>query len=137
MDKRLFFLVLVFFLVFSAFSFTAIKQTSLVSFIRAKEEGVPSAEKSIIIAWPLTVNSLNNSQSKVSVFIRNNKELPISNKAVRLLINFGTYSPQEVYTDKNGKAEFFVQSNVKGSVDVGAIVDNTIELKQKVNIKFD
>lgn len=137
MDKKLFFLVLVFFIIFSAFSFTAIKQMSFVSFIRAKEENLPSAEKSIIIAWPLTVNLLNNNQSKITVFIRNNKELPISNKLVKLVINFGTYNPQEVYTDKNGKAEFIVQSNTKGSVDVGAIVDNTIELKQKVTIKFD
>jgi hypothetical protein len=137
MDKKLLFLIILFFFVFSAFSFTALRQGSFSSFIRAKEGTVPSAEKSLILAWPVTVNLTTSNQSKITVFIRNNKEVPIANKSVQLNTSFGSVTPSIATTDKTGKAEFFLQSNSPGLAEITALVDNNIELKQKITIKFE
>jgi hypothetical protein len=137
MDKKLVFLISLFFVVFTVFSFTAVRYKFLVNFIRAKEEISPSPEKSLIIAWPVTVNLKNVKQSKITVFIRNIKESPVSNKLVELKTNFGNITPQQTYTDKFGKAEFIIESNNPGLAEIRAIVDNNIELQQKVNIKFE
>jgi hypothetical protein len=137
MDKKLLFLIFLFFFVFVSFSFTALRQGPFTSFIRAKEETTPSAEKSLIIAWPITINITSNQQSKITVFIRNNRELPIANKSVKLVTTLGNFSPSEAITDKTGKAEFILESNTPGLAEISALIDDSIEIKQKVSIKFE
>jgi hypothetical protein len=137
MDKKFFFLISLFFVAFALFSITAIRQSSLVTFIRAKEESTPSPEKSVLVAWPLTVNLSNDNQSKITVFVRSNKEIPVPNVAVRLITDFGTYSPEEAYTDKNGKVEFIIKSDTSGNANISAILNNTTRINQKVNVKFE
>jgi len=136
-DKKLSVLILIFFLVFSAFTLTALRQGPLRGFVRARSDITPSAEKSIILAWPLTVKLASSSQSKITVFVRNEKEVPIANKLVRLKTTLGTISPVEAETDKLGKVEFTLESTQPGLAEITAIIDNTTELKQKVNVKFE
>lgn len=137
MDKKLIGLVAVFFIVFSLFISVLVFQQPITKLTKAKEELLPSPTKSLIFAWPLSVPADGKSESTINVFIRNEKEAPISNKKVSLATTLGTIREKQPISDKQGKTEFKIVSETKGNAEIKAVVDNSVEIIQKVSVKFD
>lgn len=135
MDKKLTGLILVFFLTVSLFITLLIFNQPLLRLTRAKEEFLPSIEKSLIFAWPLTTKL--NTNVSINVFIRNEKGVPLPNKNVILSTTLGEIKPPSSITDKNGKANFTLTSSQTGLATISATVDNDYRLNQNVSIKFE
>ncbi|MFN4212908.1 MAG: Ig-like domain-containing protein [Microgenomates group bacterium] len=137
MDKKLTGLMLIFFLAFSLFTSFMIFNKPLSRLTRAKEEFIASADTSLVFAWPLTAKADNQSSVMVSIFVRNFNNIPLPNKKVSLTTNLGTVTEIQPITDKAGKATFKLNSNTPGIAQLTAVVDNQIQLKQKVSVKFE
>ena len=137
MDKKFLFLSFTFFLSFTLFISIMILNKPLSSLTRAKEELLPSAQTSLILAWPLTVIADGKTPVHINVFIRNNKNVPLSNKKVTVNSTLGQIREIQSTTDKNGKANFILTSNNTGLAEVDAVVDGNIKLNQKITIKFE
>ena len=126
----------IFVLSFVLFISVVVSQDQLTRFTKAKEEFLPSAETSIILAWPLTAKASNQSIIAINVFIRNHNNAPLPNKKVTLQSNLGQVKEAEVITDKAGKATFNLSSDSPGIAEVVATADG-VQVKQKVSIKFE
>jgi len=137
MDKRFLSLMMVFFLAFGLFMAMTVFSKQIATFTRAKEESVPSSETSLIFAWPLTSSVNSTTPVNINVFIRNANNQPLSSKKVVLNSTLGLLNPSEQTTDKSGKASFSLISSSAGLAEVSAIVENSIQLKQKISIKFE
>jgi len=137
MDKKLVILFFLFFLSFGIFTSVLIFNKPLTQLAKAKEEFVPSADKSKIIAYPLYLLAPNGTaESVVSVFINSMTDKPLSNKLVTVTSTLGTVKPQSATTDEKGKAEFHLSSTVAGVAQLTVTVDN-IKLNQAVSVKFE
>lgn len=136
MDKKLIFLLIVFFSFFSFFSLMLVSRRST-GFLTRAEANDPSAEKSLIIAWPLSVNLKEPTEVKITVFIMNKNQVPLANKKVTLTSNMGKFRENDLMTDKLGKAEFYLLNDSPGIANIEAIVNDNIPLKNKVSIKFE
>lgn len=136
MDKKLIALLFIFFLAFTVFTGSALFQREFSRIIRATESTVPDPTKSIIIAWPLTVPADGQSQSKINVFVRNDKDSGLLNKKVRLTTTLGEIVPTVSISNKNGMTEFLLKSNTPGVAEVEAIVDENFKISSKVSILF-
>lgn len=126
----------VFFLTFSIFAGVVLFSKPLTNLIRAKEDVVPSATNTLIVAWPLTVTADGVTASEISVFVRSETGKPISNRVVSLSSSIGTFKEPSATTNKEGKAAFTLTSLEKGVADVSATVDNT-PISQKISVKFE
>lgn len=135
MDKKLLSLVVVFILLFSAFTISVFFNKQLQTITRAKGFYTPSGQKSLIFAFPLEVKANGKDFSKISVFVRNEEGVPISNKRVSIQTNLGVIEPINDTTDKTGKAEFKITSSEEGIAVIKAEVEN-IPIQQQVSIKF-
>jgi hypothetical protein len=135
MDKKLSGLIFVFLLSASLFVSYVVFNQPLSRLIRAKEEFIPSKEKSLIFAWPL--NSSIGKPVTINVFLRNENGLPLVNKNITLSTTLGQITPQQASTDKSGKATFILTSSSPGIAEVSANAENTYILNQKVTIKFE
>ena len=135
MDKKLLSLVFIFVLLFGGFSVTVLLGNRLQRFTRAREFYTPSSKKSLIFAFPLQAKADGKDFSKITVFVRNEKGVPLAAKKVVLQSSLGTVKPETASTDKNGKVEFTIFSNQPGLAIVKAIVDN-IEIEKTVSVKF-
>lgn len=137
MDKKFLFLTLIFFLSFTLFTSMIILNKPLSKLTRAKEDLIPSPEKSIIFGWPLSAPADGITKVEINIFVRNLKNLPLSNKKVNVLSNLGEIKEIQPITDKNGKASFIITSSTPGLAEIKAKVDNQIELSQKLTVKFE
>jgi hypothetical protein len=137
MDKKFLFLSTTFVLSFMLFISMMVFNKPLSRLTRAKEEFLPSAQTSLILAWPLTVIADGKTPVNINVFIRNNKNVPLSNKRVTLNSTIGEIKEIQSVTDKAGKANFVLTSSNPGVAEVDAIVDNSVKLEQKITIKFE
>lgn len=136
MDKKLSALLILFVLIFSLFIIFLVFRKPIATFTRAKEELIPSSESSIIFAWPLTAKA-GSDKININVFVRNANNLPLFNKVVTLKTNLGFIETINQTTDKLGKANFTLTSQNPGIAEITAIIDNQIQLKQTVSIKFE
>lgn len=136
MDKKLSALLIFFVLIFSLFISYIIFREPIATFTRAKEELIPSSESSLIFAWPLTAKT-GLDKININVFVRNANNLPLSNKNVTLKTNLGFIERNSQTTDKSGKASFILTSQSPGIAEITATVDNQVQLKQTVSIKFE
>ncbi len=137
MDKKLVGLMLVFMLTFGLYTVITVFNKPLTRLTKAKEEFIPSSESSLIFAWPLTSKAEGKSTVQVNVFVRNATNVPLPNKKVVLTSTVGTVEPADVTTDKGGKATFSVSSTTSGIAELNAMIDNNIQLKQKITVKFE
>lgn len=137
MDKKLVGLMLLFMLTFGLYTAITVFNKPLTRLTKAKEEFIPSSESSLIFAWPLNSKSDGNSTAQINVFVRNANNIPLPNKKVALNSTLGTTNPTDVVTDKGGKATFSVSSDSPGLAEITAIIDNNIQIKQKVTVKFE
>lgn len=137
MDKKLLILVAVFLLIFINFIYITLKRSPFSTVIRASEEVNPSTEKSIIFAWPLVVKKGENKTIQITVFIKNNKGIPLANKKVTLITSLGQIKENDILTDKNGMAQFILENNQPGVAVIEAIVNDNLKLINKVSVKFE
>lgn len=131
-------LMLVFFLVFGVFVTTTLFNKQISNIARASTETDPSAQTSLIFAWPLTAKVGN--KVEVNVFIRNANNLPLDKKPVKLVTNLGLVNGTSESTsesDKTGKVNFTLSSDTVGTAELTAFVNNNIQLIQKVSVKFE
>ncbi len=135
MDKKFTSLLAVFFLTFSVFFSVIVFNKPLSRLIQASKELTPSPTNSIILAYPLTVPADGTTQSTVTVFLRNEKNLPVGNKPVSIVSSVGQIKEGTLTTDKDGKAEFHINSTIQGVADINASSGN-INLSQKISVKF-
>lgn len=137
MDKKLVGLLTIFFLLFGLFTTVLIFERPLIRFTKAKDELIPSPEKSIVFAWPLKLSADGRSTSQITVFVRNRDGGALSNKKVTISTNLGLLNSPSAVTNKNGKVEFTLSSTSAGVAEISASVDDSTQLTQKVSIKFD
>ena len=137
MDKKLAGLISFFFLTFFVFISVLVFGKPLSRFTRAAEDYQPSAEKSLIFAWPLNSSVSTSDVVKVDVFVRSESGKPIPTREVLMNTTIGTITPKIAVSDKNGKATFSLTSQNPGTAEVSAIIDNTVQVSQKVTVKFD
>ncbi|KKP61418.1 MAG: hypothetical protein UR54_C0002G0017 [Candidatus Roizmanbacteria bacterium GW2011_GWA2_34_18] len=138
MNKKFMALMLVFFLVFGVFITSTLFNKQIANFARASTETDPSAQTSLIFAWPLTAKV--GDKVEVNIFIRNANNLPLEKKQVKLVTNLGLVNgTQESISESNktGKVNFILSSDTIGVAELTAFVSNNIELSQKVSVKFE
>lgn len=139
MDKKLGGLLLVFFLLFTAFATIILLSTqggALTTFTRAKEDFAPSAKASLLFAYPLLVKADGTTKSTVNVFVRSDKGMPVKDRKLTITSSLGTLSEAEVTTDEKGKATVTITSSTPGTATVEAFIDRTLKMSQTLSIKF-
>jgi len=137
MDKKLASLLILFLLIFGLFIGLVVFNQPIRTFTRASEELIPSSESSLIFAWPLTAKAGNKEKVDINIFVRNAKNIPLANKKVSLEANLGTVAAVSDITDKSGKATFSLTSSDPGVAEIKGIIDNQIQIKQNITIKFE
>lgn len=140
MDKKLLGLMFLFFLSFALFASMVIFEKPLSNFTRAKEELAPSTADSLIFAWPLTTKADATTPSTITVFVRNVKTKPLSNRIVTVSSTLGTFKENSVTSDKEGKAEFHLTSDTPGIAEVTAKIEGlegNNQLNHKVTVQFE
>lgn len=137
MDKKLGGLLLVFFLLFTVFATVVLFNGQLTTFTRAKEDFAPSAQSSLLFAYPLLVKADGTTKSTINVFVRSDKGMPVKDKKLTVTSSIGTLSEAEVTTDDKGKATVTLTSTSPGTATVEAFIDRTLKMKQTLSIKFE
>ncbi|GIW64942.1 MAG: hypothetical protein KatS3mg092_0875 [Patescibacteria group bacterium] len=74
MDKKLISLLILLVLVFSIFISYVVFNEQIATFTRASSDTDPSAEKSLIFAWPLTAKATGQDKVMINIFVRNEKK---------------------------------------------------------------
>jgi len=123
-------------MIFSLFITFVVFKEPIATFTKAKEESIPSSESSLIFAWPLSAK-VGSDKVNINVFVRNANNLPLANKVVTIKTNFGSFDADSKITDKSGKASFILTSQETGITEITAIIDNQIQVKQTVSVKFE
>jgi len=137
MDKKLISLLILLVLVFSIFISYVVFNEQIATFTRASSDTDPSAEKSLIFAWPLTAKATGQDKVMINIFIRNQKNQPLTNKLVSLTTTLGQLDTETQTTDKSGKVTFNITSTQTGIAQIQAKVDNKVQLKQSLTVKFE
>lgn len=137
MDKKLSALLVLFVLIFALFIIFLVFREPIATFTRASEELVPSSDSSLIFAWPLTAKADGTEKININVFVRNAKNLPLASKTVTLQTNLGSLETNVQTTDKSGKSTFSLTSANPGVAEITALIDNQVQVKQTVSIKFE
>lgn len=135
MDKTLLGLLMIFFLAFTIFITFVLFNDQLTTVTRASTE-VVSSDKSLIFAWPLSLQADGKTESEITVFVRNEEGKGISDKTVRITSALGEVKEQSATTDKTGKAIFHITSTTPGLAEIETVVDNN-PIRKKVSIKFE
>jgi hypothetical protein len=136
MDKKFVSLMILFFLSLGLFGTYVIFNQTIKSYTRAAAESVPSSQTSLIFAWPLTAKT--GDKVDVNVFVRSSNNSPLQNQVVKLSTNLGNISdPDNLKTDKSGKANFTLSSDTPGVAELTTLVNDNIQLSQKVSVKFE
>ncbi len=137
MDRKLITLLALFFVAFATFTSIVVFNKPLTQLTRAKEESIPSAANSLILAWPLKVAADGKEKTTITVFARSTGGRPIPNKTIALTSSLGAISPSTVVSDAEGKGVFTLTSPTKGVAEMSATVDNSVQLNQRVSVKFE
>ncbi len=127
MDKKLSFLVLVFFLVLSAFASVILHSEGRQ--IRAADQ-IPVAVQSFMI-----VSSKGN-ECTVNVIVRDDAQKGVPNKEVCVNSTQGTVNPPCATTNESGIAEVVVTSNTPGSGNLTAQVTGLFQIPTQVSCQF-
>ncbi len=136
MDKKLLLFVAIFFMAFGLNLSLIVFEKPINKMIKAKEENVISPDKSKIFVWPLTSTSDGKNNARITVFTKDTNDLPMDGKKVTLSTNLGTIKAINDLTDKNGKAEFDISSNIEGIAEIKALIDNQVYINKSITVKF-
>lgn len=129
--------MLIFMLSFGLFTTITVFNKPLTRLTKAKEEFQTSSESSLLFAWPLTTKADGRYSVQINVFVRNATNIPLSNRKVHLSTTLGTLKENDLDTDKAGKASFMLKSDSPGLAELSALIDNQVQLKQKISVKFE
>ena len=138
MDKKFIALMVLFVVVFGVFVTTTLFSKNFSGFARASGAADPTPQTSLIFAWPLTANV--GDKVEVNVFVRSASNAPLDKKQVKLTTNFGSIngSPESIAeSDKTGKVTFVLTSDAAGMAELSAFVGSSVQLAQKVTVKFE
>jgi hypothetical protein len=138
MDKKFIALMVLFFIVFGVFVTTTLFNKQISNFARASAETDPSAQTSLIFAWPLTAKV--GDKVDVNVFVRSADNSPLDKKQVKLVTNLGLINGAQesaAESDKTGKVNFVLSSDTIGVAELTAFVNGSVQLSQKVTVKFE
>jgi hypothetical protein len=108
---------------------------NLTTITKAKDELVPSTEKSLILAYPLSLQAGNGS-SKVTVWVRNKEGKGIPNQPVSLTTSLGTLDISSLNSDGQGRAIFSLTSSTPGTATLNATIAGTITPSNTVSVVF-
>ena len=135
MDKKLVVLLLLFFLSFGIFASVVVFNKPLTQLARAKEDVIPAADKSKILAFPLySIPANGKAESLITVFVNSVSDKPLANKTVSAASSLGKLSSSFAVTNAMGKAEFHLTSSEPGTAKVDINVEN-VKL-QSISVKF-
>ncbi len=133
MDRKFIGLFSLFFIVFALFAVLVVAQDPLKRLTRATEDKSPSPTTSVLLAWPLTVPL--QSQSTITAFIRSLSNKPIANKVVSFTTSLGVLRDQSLISDDAGKVETSLVCTQPGIAEIGAVIDNSIPVSQKITVE--
>ena len=137
MDKKLIALISIFVFSFLLFISIIFINNPTQNLARASKTNDPSAQNSIIIAWPLSSNVYEKKTIEINVFARDKDNRPLEGKNVVLKTTLGNINQNNIKSEKKtGKATFILTSNKTGIAEISAAINN-IELEKKVTIKFE
>lgn len=136
MDKKLVSLMAIFFLSFVVFASVIVFNKPLSRLIRASQEVSASASNSLVFAWPLTVKADGQTESLITVFLRNEKNYPVPSKPVAISTSLGQLRENQAVSGKDGKAEFHLTSSTPGLAQI-SVSSGSINLTQKISVKFE
>lgn len=136
MDKKLGGLMALFFLSFFVFISLVVFNKPLSQFTRAAENFKVSAEKTLVVVWPLSAVS-NKDKVRVDVFVRSEANTPMSKRDVTLQSSLGVVDPITVKTDDLGQATFYLISQSPGEAGLTITIDGTIRPTQQFSVHFD
>jgi hypothetical protein len=134
-DKKLISLFFVFVISFVILTVFVVFNEPIATFTQAKDELVPSQEKSLIFAWPLDLEANGDDTSEITIFVRNIKGRGMSNKQIQLTATIGELQTSQKMTDGQGKAVFYLSSTQAGVAEIEALVDN-VTIKKDVSVQF-
>jgi predicted PurR-regulated permease PerM len=137
MDKKLVSLMIIFVLFFGLFTAMVIFNNPIKNFTRAATELIPSSDNSLIFSWPKTIKADGKETATIDVLVRNTETLPIANKQVTLSTTIGKINNSSQITNKLGRVTFTITSDVQGTAEISATVDGSIQLINKVSVKFE
>lgn len=145
MDKKLFSLVLLFFVSFVVFSSLIIFNKPLTQFTRAREDTTASGIESLVvlgkskggaIVEPLAADGAD--EAEITVFVRNSSKPNLDNKAVTVSTTLGEVR-ESTQNTVAGKATFHLRSTVPGQAVLTISVSDgsqSVDLTQKPTINF-
>lgn len=138
MDKKLVGLMGIFFLFFIIFAVAVmLPPSTFTRFTQAQVETLPSAEATRILAWPLFgVKSDGQTESTITVIVRNAKTKPIEGRNVSVTSSLGTIKEPTTPTNKEGTAVFHLVSDTPGTAAINVTIDNSIQATQNVSVQF-
>jgi len=137
MDKKLIALISIFVFSFLLFISIIFINNPTQNLARASKTNDPSAQNSIIIAWPLSSKAAEDKTIEINVFARDKDNRPLEGKNVVLKTTLGSINQNNIKSEKKtGKATFILTSNKTGIAEISAAINN-IELEKKVTIKFE
>lgn len=103
---------------------------------RAAQETLPSAERSLLFAWPQTISIQDQKPIKIDVFARSEKDKAIPDKPVVLSTTFGTVTAVNNVTDNAGHATFSLSATTPGVAKISASIES-IKLNQEISVIFE
>lgn len=105
--------------------------------IRAKEESVPSADKSLVFCFPFQAPADGKSKVDITIFARSAAEKNLSNQKVEITSSLGDIqAPNGNFSDKSGKVSFVLTSKTPGAAQVAATVADSVNLNTRCTINF-
>jgi hypothetical protein len=140
MDNKFIGLVSIFFLVFGVFISVLFFNKNIATLTRAKEDTLPSAEKSIILVYPLTVNADGTTTSTATVVVRNSKGDGLEAKPVTLTTSLGAIDGGQPTLTKNsekdGHATFAITSSTAGVANLSVLISGSTSTSNTASINF-
>lgn len=137
MNKKLFALLMLFFISFGLFAFVTVFNKPITQLTRAKEDSVPSAERSRMIVWPLNVKSDGTTGATITVFVVSESDKPLPNKVVTVSNTLGQFKETAVTSDSSGKSVFTLTSQTPGIAEIEVMIEPNIKLAKKISVKFE
>ena len=137
MDKKLSGLLIVFFLLFGIFASFVLFNSKLLSITRAKTDYTPSVKTSLLFAYPLLLKADGTTKSTISVFVRNDKGMPVNNQKISITASVGQLTMAEITTDDKGMATTVLTSTRPGTSIIGATIGGVLKIVQPLSVTFE
>ncbi|MFO0703534.1 MAG: Ig-like domain-containing protein [Patescibacteria group bacterium] len=134
-DWRFLWMAIVTGVAFVAFAGYLLYVNNIAPLIFAGSTAKASPVKSMVFAYPLTIDKAVG-ESSVQVFLISEEGKPIPNKVVALTTSLGNVVPATTTTDENGTAVFTFTSSEGGVAELTPYADNQ-KLAQSVTVKVN